>query len=73
MRMQHRYLDRVMAAATADEPTLAAMMDALFLVAPPESLFRPTVAWRALRRGRPGPDVEPLELTRAAHCTLSGS
>jgi hypothetical protein len=49
------------------------MMNALFLVAPPESLFRPTVAWRALRRGRPGPDVEPLELTRVAHCTLSGS
>jgi hypothetical protein len=41
-----------MAAATADEPTLAAMMNALFLVAPPESLFRPAVAWQALRRGR---------------------
>ena len=52
MRMQHRYLDRVMAAATADEPTSAAMMNALFLVAPPESLFRPAVTWQALRRGR---------------------
>jgi hypothetical protein len=27
-------------------------MNALFLVAPPESLFRPAVAWQALRRGR---------------------
>jgi hypothetical protein len=49
------------------------MMNALFLVVPPKSLFGPTVAWRALRRGRPGPDFEPLELTRVARCTPSGS
>jgi 2-polyprenyl-6-methoxyphenol hydroxylase-like FAD-dependent oxidoreductase len=74
MRMQHRYLDRVMAAATADEPTLAAMMDALFLVAPPASLFRPTVMWRALRRGHHRPDADRHELvTSAAHCTFTGS
>ena len=55
MRMQHRYLDRVMAAATADEAAMAAMTDALFLVARPESLFKPSVMWRALRHGRPRP------------------
>jgi 2-polyprenyl-6-methoxyphenol hydroxylase-like FAD-dependent oxidoreductase len=50
MRLQHRYLDRVMAAATSDETVLAAVTGALSLAAPPESLFRPGVAWRALRR-----------------------
>jgi 2-polyprenyl-6-methoxyphenol hydroxylase-like FAD-dependent oxidoreductase len=50
MRLQHRYLDRVMAAATTDETALAAITDVLFLVAPPESLFRPAIAWRAVRR-----------------------
>jgi 2-polyprenyl-6-methoxyphenol hydroxylase-like FAD-dependent oxidoreductase len=74
MRVQHRYLDRVMAAATANEPTLAAMMDALFLVAPPASLFRPTVMWRALRRGHHPPDADREELvTATAHCTFTGS
>ncbi len=48
MRMQHRYLDRVMAAATTDEAAMAAMTDALFLLARPESLFKPSVMWRAL-------------------------
>ena len=52
LRMQHRYLDRVMAAATGDEGAMSAMTDALFLVARPESLFKPSVMWRALRHGR---------------------
>jgi len=54
-RMQHRYLDRVMAAATTDDVVLAAMMHALFLTAPPTVLFRPNIVARALRRGRRQP------------------
>ena len=57
MRFQHRYLDRVIAAATRDETVLAAVMDAFFLISPPESLFRPAILRRTLRR-RP-----PAELT----------
>ena len=53
-RIQHRYLDRVIAASTADETVLAAMMRVFFLVAPPTSLFRPSIVRRALRR-RPDP------------------
>jgi hypothetical protein len=53
--MQHRYLDRVMAAATGDETALAAVADAFFLIARPESLFKPNVMWRAMRHGRPRP------------------
>ena len=55
MRVQHRYLDRVMAAATTDEAAMAAMTDALFLLTRPESLFKPGVMWRALRHGAPPP------------------
>jgi hypothetical protein len=55
LRMQHRYLDRVMAAATSDERAMAAIVDVLFLVARPESLFKPSVMWRAMRHGRPRP------------------
>ena len=53
LRAQHRYLDRVMAAATTDEAAMAAMTDALFLLTRPESLFKPSVMWRALRHGSP--------------------
>ena len=56
--MQHRYLDRVMAAATTDEAAMAALTDALFLVARPESLFKPSVVWRVLRHGSPRPNPE---------------
>jgi 2-polyprenyl-6-methoxyphenol hydroxylase-like FAD-dependent oxidoreductase len=55
LRMQHRYLDRVMAAATTDERAMRAITDALFLVARPESLFKPSVMWRAVRHGRSRP------------------
>ena len=58
--MQHRYLDRVMAAATTDEAAMAAMTDALFLLARPESLFKPGVMWRALRHGSPPPIDESV-------------
>jgi hypothetical protein len=55
LRMQHRYIDRVTAAATTDETALAALIDVLFLLARPESLFKPGIMWRALRRGSPRP------------------
>jgi 2-polyprenyl-6-methoxyphenol hydroxylase-like FAD-dependent oxidoreductase len=60
LRMQHRYLDRVTAAATNDERAMAAIVDALFLVARPESLFKPSVMWRAMRHGRLRPADSPL-------------
>jgi hypothetical protein len=37
LRLQHRYLDRVIAAATRDVTVLAAMTDVFFLLARPES------------------------------------
>jgi 2-polyprenyl-6-methoxyphenol hydroxylase-like FAD-dependent oxidoreductase len=60
LRMQHRYLDRVMAAATTDEAAMAALTDALFLLARPESLFKPSVMWRVLRHGSPRPTEADL-------------
>jgi 2-polyprenyl-6-methoxyphenol hydroxylase-like FAD-dependent oxidoreductase len=67
MRTQHRYLDRVMAAATTDEAALAATTDVLFLLARPESLFKPSVMWRALRHGSPGRADQQLGTTRRGH------
>ncbi len=59
--VQHRYLDRVMAAATADETVLAAMLQAFFLVTPPTVLFRPNIVVRSLFRrnsvGQPTPTL----------------
>jgi 2-polyprenyl-6-methoxyphenol hydroxylase-like FAD-dependent oxidoreductase len=49
VRMQHRYLDRVLAAATRDVTVLAAMIDVFFLLARPESLFRPSIVARVMR------------------------
>ena len=73
-RLQHRYLDRVVAASTTDETVLAALLDAFFLVAPPTSLFRPSVVRRALRRRTGVPDaagaLEALSPVRVAGRTL---
>jgi 2-polyprenyl-6-methoxyphenol hydroxylase-like FAD-dependent oxidoreductase len=52
MRMQHRYLDRVLAAATRDVTVLDAMTDVFFLLARPESLFRPSIVARVMRSAR---------------------
>ena len=59
MRLQHRYLDRVMAAATTDERAMAALTDVLFLLARPESLFKPAMVRRALRH--PNRAAKPQE------------
>jgi 2-polyprenyl-6-methoxyphenol hydroxylase-like FAD-dependent oxidoreductase len=64
-RFQHRYLDRVLAAATRDQVVLGAVMKAFFLLSPPESLFRPSIVGRAMRR-RPQPETAltpPLAVT----------
>jgi 2-polyprenyl-6-methoxyphenol hydroxylase-like FAD-dependent oxidoreductase len=53
-RIQHRYLDRVLAAATEDQTVMFAYLQALFLTAPPTVLFRPNVVVRTLLRRRPG-------------------
>jgi hypothetical protein len=63
MRMQHRYLDRVLAAATVDETVMAALLQAFLLLAPPTVLFRPGIVSRAWRAGgAPNPEP-PMELT----------
>jgi hypothetical protein len=53
VRRQHRYFDRVMSAATRDQVVLDAVTDVLFLIRAPESLFRPSMVARVLRRSRP--------------------
>jgi flavin-dependent dehydrogenase len=52
LHLQHRYLDRVIARASRDEAVCARFTEVMTLVAPPTVLFRPEVAWPALRRPR---------------------
>lgn len=49
VRVQHRYLDRVLALATTDPHVCAAFQDVMSLVAPPTALFRPSVLVPVLR------------------------
>ena len=49
-RLTHRYLDRVIAAATRNPGVNRAFMDVLNLNVPPTSLFRPSVLLPVLRR-----------------------
>ena len=57
-RLQQRYLDRALAAATTDEAVLDAMCEVFFLLAPPTALFRRRVLSRVLGR-RADPPAEP--------------
>lgn len=61
-RLMHRYLDRVLAAATRDELANAAWFDVMMLLQRPQSLFRPRVLASALRGAGnevvPRPDLE---------------
>lgn len=50
-RLTHRYLDRVVGAATKDQTVNRAFGNVLQLVAPPTSLFRPRILVPALLRG----------------------
>jgi hypothetical protein len=60
--LMHRYLDRVLAAATRDERANAAWFDVMMLLQPPQSLFRPRALVSALRGAgdevAPRPDLE---------------
>ena len=61
VRRQHRYFDRVIAAATQDDAVRDAVTDVLFLVRRPESLFRPSMIARVLRHSHvPGPGSAPI-------------
>lgn len=52
LRLQHRYLDRVIARAARDEAVCARFSEVMTLVASPTVLFRPETAWPVLRDSR---------------------
>lgn len=51
VRVQHRFLDRVLTRATTDATVAAAFHEVLSLIAPPTALFRPAVLASVLRNG----------------------
>jgi 2-polyprenyl-6-methoxyphenol hydroxylase-like FAD-dependent oxidoreductase len=59
-KLTHRYLDRVVRAATADPAMNRVFLEVLALVRPPASLFHPRVAAAALRRHEPPQRVPEL-------------
>jgi 2-polyprenyl-6-methoxyphenol hydroxylase-like FAD-dependent oxidoreductase len=58
-RLQHRYLDRVVARATEHQPTNAAFTQVLTMTSPPTRLFAPGVVAAALRGRRRPPLADP--------------
>lgn len=52
VRLQHRYLDRVMARATVDPAVCTAFVAVMSLTRPPGHLFHPKVLWPVLRGRR---------------------
>lgn len=52
LRLQHRYLDRVIARSSRDEAVCARFTEVMTLVTPPTVLFHPSVAWPVLRDPR---------------------
>jgi 2-polyprenyl-6-methoxyphenol hydroxylase-like FAD-dependent oxidoreductase len=52
LRLQHRYLDRVVARSSRDEEVCARFSEVMTLVTPPAVLFSPRVAWPVLRGPR---------------------
>ena len=52
LRLQHRYLDRVIARAGRDQEVCARFSEVMTLVTPPGVLFRPKVVWPVLRDPR---------------------
>ena len=61
-RLVNRYMDRVVATVSDDEVVNAAFLRVLNMVDPPQALFHPRVAVRALRRARPTSDERPAYL-----------
>jgi hypothetical protein len=58
-RLVHRYLDRVVAAATVDPVVAEAFFDVVALLAAPTSLLRPALALRVLARRHALPAPTP--------------
>jgi 2-polyprenyl-6-methoxyphenol hydroxylase-like FAD-dependent oxidoreductase len=58
-RLSHRYFDRVVRAAMRDEAANLAFVDVIGLLAPPASLFRPSVLRRAFRSDGIGEPAQP--------------
>ena len=52
VRLQHRYLDRVLARSRRDEEVCARFSEVMTLVTPPAVLFHPRVVWPVLRDPR---------------------
>jgi hypothetical protein len=71
-RLQHRYLDRVLAAAASDAHVNAAFLRVLNMLDAPTALFRPGVAVRAMSpAGRPASTVPaPPFAVRQQHAGL---
>jgi 2-polyprenyl-6-methoxyphenol hydroxylase-like FAD-dependent oxidoreductase len=65
-RLSHRYLDRVIGAATRNREVNRAFLNVLQLVAPPTTLFRPGVLVPALLRGGMGNELTPPRARRDA-------
>jgi 2-polyprenyl-6-methoxyphenol hydroxylase-like FAD-dependent oxidoreductase len=60
-RLTHRWLDHVTYVANTDPKVNAALIDVMVLVAPPTTLFRPSIAWRALRQRHPTVTNTPVD------------
>jgi hypothetical protein len=62
-KLTHRWLDRVVSAANRDPVVNAAIFEVFGLLAKPSSLFRPAIAWRALRFGQQSRTAIPASPT----------
>jgi hypothetical protein len=69
-RLAHRYLDRVLGAATRDAHVNLAFLKVLQLEAPPATLVRPAILAPALLHGGPRPSDQPLTRPAASTCPL---
>jgi len=63
-KLVNRYMDRVVAAVSDDEVVNATFLRVLNMVDPPQALFHPRVALRALRPARRRSDERPAFLGR---------
>ncbi|MEZ5402231.1 MAG: FAD-dependent oxidoreductase [Bryobacteraceae bacterium] len=53
-KLMHRYLDRVIARSCADPEVRRTLLEVFHMVRRPESLFRPSMFWKAARQRVPG-------------------
>jgi 2-polyprenyl-6-methoxyphenol hydroxylase-like FAD-dependent oxidoreductase len=73
LRAQHRYLDRVVAASTADPEVADVYVRILGMVERPSALFSPHIAAAAARARFQGPDTAPPPRPRDPAGTLVGA